>query len=114
MLAMTYDDGLKLLKSALNNTRGILDAEYFLYAVHAFYAGWMDDPKDSISLFHYDNERSTTEVFHYAYSPLKNLTNFAKSKKSEPVSFLRPAINTICKAYKGKNGEGKAGSIQTE
>lgn len=98
MLAMTYEDGLTLLKSALSRTRGILrDSTHFLYITHAYYAGWLE--KDN----RWPNILNGEEPLVYDISieepRLQYLRSFISSEKSKDVAFLRPAYLRILEDY---------------
>lgn len=100
MADMTYDEGMFLLKSAFTRTRAILsDPTLFLYIVHAYYEGWLEDGNKRKSILDSDYDELPAD------KPLENLARFMSSSDSNSVSFLRPGFYKIYSSYKDYSAE---------
>lgn len=96
MLYMSFEDGLYLLNSALYKTRGILlNPTHFLYIVHSYYVGWLEKDNNWPGIDDIPDDYNIAT----AVDRLQYLKNFISSEKSDSVSFLRPELNAISKAY---------------
>lgn len=92
MKEMTFEDGLNILKIALNKTRGILrQPTLTLYIIHAYYEGWLER-----------GNKWPFIVKEYNDDPLEHLAVFINSSKSNDVSFLRPGFYSIYDSYRDK------------
>ena len=97
----TYDAGLSSLKAAFSKTKGFLkEPQYFLYIVHAFYAGWLEDTGLRKTIFDKAFSVYDSDGPSWATAPLRNLSSFIKSERSDSVSFLRPALKSVVDSYK--------------
>jgi len=97
----TYDAGLSSLKTAFSKTKGYLkEPQFFLYIVHAFYAGWLEDTGIRKAILDKAFSVYDSDGISWATAPLRNLSSFIKSERSDSVSFLRPALKLIVDSYK--------------
>lgn len=112
MASMTYTDGLNILHSALNSTRGILKYPYhFLYIAHAYSQGWLEDnhtfpnwKKLVSNLEEYDPIHNDYDV-DPVVNPLSNLRSFIGSDNGyREIAFLIPEYNRIIDSYSDAPG----------